>query len=99
MNLDQYLSSDGAPSVAQLRERMRSLGYKVKSDAQIRQWRHGYAGRRPDPENCVGLELASDGIVTRRELRPDDWQLIWPELAPKEASAKRSSREGAAPPA
>ena len=99
MNLDQYLSSDGAPSVAQLRERMQSLGYTVKSDAQIRQWRHGYAGRRPDPENCVGLDLASDGAVTRRDLRPDDWQLIWPELAPKQAVAKRSSREGAAPPA
>lgn len=97
MNLDQYLSSDGAPSVAQLRERMQSLGYTVKSDAQIRQWRHGYAGRRPDPENCVGLELASGGVVTRRDLRPDDWQLIWPELAPNGAHVTGSSRADAAP--
>lgn len=25
------------------------------------------------------------GIATRKELRPDDWHLIWPELAPQEA--------------
>jgi DNA-binding transcriptional regulator YdaS (Cro superfamily) len=59
---------------------MVSLGYDVKSDAQIRQWRHGYSGRIPSPENCVGLELATNNQVTRRDLRPDDWQLIWPEL-------------------
>nr|CUV53891.1 conserved protein of unknown function [Ralstonia solanacearum] len=81
MNLDQYLSSEGAPSVAQLRGCMLRLGYSVKSDAQIRQWRHGYAGRRPDPENCVGLELATGGAVTRKAMRPDDWRAIWPELA------------------
>jgi hypothetical protein len=24
--------------------------------------------------------------VTRRDLRPDDWHLIWPELADKDAA-------------
>lgn len=79
MNLDQYLSSDGALSVAQLRERMQSLGYEVKSNAQIRQWRHGYSGRRPDPKNCIGIERATNSAVTRKDLRPDDWQQIWPD--------------------
>ncbi|KMW48109.1 helix-turn-helix domain-containing protein [Ralstonia pickettii] len=79
MNLDQYLSSDGALSVAQLRERMQSLGYEVKSNAQIRQWRHGYGGRRPDPKNCIGIERATNCVVTRKDLRPDDWQQIWPD--------------------
>lgn len=27
------------------------------------------------------------GIATRRELRPDDWQSIWPELAEADAGA------------
>lgn len=62
----------------------------VKSDAQIRQWQHGYAKRRPNPILCVAIERATCGAVTRRDLRPDDWHLIWPELAeqpaPKEAS-------------
>ena len=40
------------------------------------------AGVRPVPiERCVPIERATDGAVTRRDLRPDDWQEIWPELA------------------
>jgi len=34
------------------------------------------------PEYCALIEKATGGIVTRRELRPNDWQKIWPELAP-----------------
>lgn len=38
-------------------------------------------------ERCVGIERATQGAVTRRDLRPDDWQDIWPELAqPHESS-------------
>jgi DNA-binding transcriptional regulator YdaS (Cro superfamily) len=32
------------------------------------------------PERCVLLERATGGLVTRKELRPADWQRIWPEL-------------------
>ena len=32
-------------------------------------------------EHCAGIEIATNGVVTRRDLRPDDWQKIWPELA------------------
>ena len=32
-------------------------------------------------EYCVGIERATLGRITRRDLRPDDWHLIWPELA------------------
>ena len=48
-------------------------------------------GRVP-PEHCAQIELATAGAVTRRDLRPDDWWRIWPELvtaehpAPTEAS-------------
>ncbi|CAN0620454.1 protein of unknown function [Burkholderia multivorans] len=30
---------------------------------------------------CVAIERASNGAVTRRDLHPDDWRDIWPELA------------------
>lgn len=30
---------------------------------------------------CSRLEKESDGAVTRKFLRPDDWHIIWPELA------------------
>lgn len=79
MTLDEYLSAPGGQTISQLRKRMCELGYPVKSDAQIRQWRHGYKGRKPDPTNAVGLELATDGKVRRTSFYPDDWQRIWPE--------------------
>jgi len=31
-------------------------------------------------EHCVPIERATHGAVTRRDLRPDDWANIWPEL-------------------
>jgi DNA-binding transcriptional regulator YdaS (Cro superfamily) len=32
------------------------------------------------PERCVAIWEATDGEVTRQELRPEDWHKIWPEL-------------------
>jgi len=38
-------------------------------------------GRRPVPvKRCVEIERATKGAVTRKDLRPDDWHEIWPEL-------------------
>lgn len=65
MNLHDYLSSPGALTVAQLRERI-----GAPSSAQIRQWQHGYAGRKPSFENCVAIESATAGAVTVEEIRP-----------------------------
>lgn len=41
-------------------------------------WRDGL--RKIPAEKCSAIELATNGVVTRRDLRPDDWRLIWPEL-------------------
>ncbi len=32
---------------------------------------------------CVEIEELTAGMVTRKQLRPDDWHLIWPELRDK----------------
>lgn len=45
----------------------------------INQWAN--AKRPIPPERCVEIERATNGEVTRPELRPDDWERIWPELA------------------
>lgn len=74
MDLDSYLSQPGVTATGLAAE----LG--INPD-QIRQWRHRYAARYPSPANCVAIERATNGLVTRRDLRPDDWQDIWPELA------------------
>ena len=35
-------------------------------------------------EHCLAIERATGGAVTRRDLRPDDAHLIWPDIsAPK----------------
>lgn len=41
---------------------------------QVRQWRHGYDGRRPGADSCVQIELVTVGAVTCEVLRPD---LVW----------------------
>lgn len=74
MKLHEYLASDGALTVNQLRERI-----GVKSDAQVRQWQHGYADRQPSPEYTIAIEFATEGKVRRWDLRPNDWWRIWPE--------------------
>ena len=42
-------------------------------------WLNRENGQVP-PERCVAIEVTTCGAVTRRELRPDDWHRIWPEL-------------------
>lgn len=81
MNLDDYLKTPGALSVAALRE---AIG--AKSDAQIQQWRFRWGNRTPGPANCVAIERATGGKVRRWDLRQDDWHLIWPELVTKKGA-------------
>lgn len=48
------------------------------SSGMLSQW---LSGHRPvSPEKCVAIEKATQGQVTRKDLRPDDWMNIWPEL-------------------
>lgn len=45
----------------------------------LSQWRKKV---RPVPfDKCVIIEKTTNGIVTRKDLRPDDWFVIWPELS------------------
>lgn len=33
-----------------------------------------------NPKRCVAIEEATEKAVTRKDLRPNDWAEIWPEL-------------------
>lgn len=56
------------------------------------------SGRRPVPlEHCAAIEQATAGAVTRRDLRPDDWARIWPELAHSAAADPNSEAEAGQP--
>ncbi len=59
------------------------------SPVLISQWS---TGARPVPiERCVPIERATDGAVSRRDLRPDDWHEIWPELVISEPNQANPS--------
>ncbi|NYT78802.1 helix-turn-helix domain-containing protein [Alcaligenaceae bacterium] len=48
------------------------------SPVTINQWA---LKQRPVPIiRCVQIEELTNGAVTRKQLRPDDWSQIWPEL-------------------
>ena len=87
MDLNEYFRTDRAKTVTELR-----LAIGAKSDAQIRQWQHGYADRLPSPENCVAIEMATDRRVMRWDLRPEDWARIWPELVGSKGAPEVSAR-------
>lgn len=89
MTLDEFLSRPGAPTATAF-ARLLNL-----NPDQVRQWRHGHDERKPSPENCVLIEQATGGLVTRKDLRPDDWQRIWPELAEAVAPAPAKAGKGA----
>ncbi len=42
-------------------------------------------GQLINPVTCVLIEKHSNGVVSRKDLHPDDWKDIWPELAKKAA--------------
>jgi DNA-binding transcriptional regulator YdaS (Cro superfamily) len=71
MKLQDYLNQERGRSLA--------LAKAIGSHApDISKWADG---SRPVPiERCVAIEQATGGAVTRKDLRPDDWQRIWPEL-------------------
>lgn len=38
------------------------------------------------PERCVAIERETFRAVTRKDMRPGDWRLIWPELETDQAT-------------
>lgn len=73
MNLNEYLERGGRGSLVALAEKINAHAPDVSSWA---------SGRRPvPPARCAVIEAATNGAVTRKELRPHDYAQIWPELA------------------
>ncbi|MEH6435801.1 transcriptional regulator [Massilia sp. DD77] len=71
MNASEIIDKLGGPTaVAKL------LNVKPPS---VHAWKSG--GIPDDKLIRLAPTLEKAGIATRQELRPDDWQQIWPELA------------------
>ncbi|AXV95675.1 transcriptional regulator [Ralstonia pseudosolanacearum] len=89
MNLSEYLKP-------RPRGARRALAVAIGVNApDVSSW---LRGRRPVPIiHCVAIERVTDGAVTRKDLRPDDWRLIWPELEFALPPMVRASRLGCEP--
>lgn len=73
MDLRKYISAGGRGTASKLAELLHvSRSYLAQMSS----------GASPiSAERCVAIERATNGAVTRKDLRPNDWHLIWPELA------------------
>jgi DNA-binding transcriptional regulator YdaS (Cro superfamily) len=77
MDLSEYLKAE--------RGRTGELAAMLSvSGSLVTQWA---SGKAVSAERCPEIERATAGAVTRRDLRPDDWWLIWPELVTAEHPA------------
>jgi len=82
MNLRTYLDSLERGKIAELANSLQITPVYI-SQLAARQ-----DGRLPSPSLCVLIERVTEYKVTRQELRPDDFWLIWPDLpAPATAGA------------
>lgn len=80
MNTDH---ADAVRRAAKLLGSQRALAIALGvAPVNVSQWLSSASlkGRPVPPKQCVRIEALTKGAVSRRELRPDDWQDIWPEL-------------------
>jgi len=77
MNLGDYLKHAGIGQA----KFAATLGV---SQSMVWQWINGH--RPVHVRHGPAIERATGGAVRRQDLRPDDWHLIWPELAEREAA-------------
>lgn len=54
------------------------------------------SGERPIPfEHGAAIDAFTAGAVSRRDMFPDDWQRIWPELATTPAANNTNAAQAA----
>ncbi len=81
MNLHEYLNK-----IENSNRFSKRIGVPLPS---ISNWRHK---KRPVPiEKALVIESATNGLVTRKELRPNDWQTLWPELAQTQNNSEEAA--------
>lgn len=72
MNLSEYICTERG-NAARLAS---ALGVSISYVSQLS---NNY--RPVSPARATQIESLTNGSVTRRDLRPNDWHEIWPELA------------------
>lgn len=65
------------------------------SKSAVSQWKS--VGRKVPILHCLAIERATKGMVSRQELRPNDWHLLWPELIKSTQPKKTKKNDITAP--
>ena len=73
MNLKSYLAGIERGGASRIAE---ELGVSLSFLSQMATGKSAIS-----PARCVAIEAITEGVVTRRDLRPNDFHLIWPDLA------------------
>lgn len=81
MTLNEYLQKE-FKSASELARDLRV------PPSMVYQYRKGI--RSVPIKRCLEIERVTDGLVSRKDLRPNDWYEIWPELAVNESSQPHS---------
>lgn len=71
MDIKTYLSKNGISQSA-------FAEMTGVTQGMVWQWLQGL--RPVSPSSCVVIEKFTNNDISRRDLRPDDWHEIWPEL-------------------
>lgn len=78
MDLKTYISSERGRAAALAAD----LGVSPSYLSQMAN------GKAPiSPERCVEIWQKTQGLVTRQDLKPDEWPRIWPELVDQATQA------------
>lgn len=72
MKLSEYLEHQGRGARSKLAA---AIG---AHRPDLSDWING--SRVVPAHRCLAIERATGGVVTRRDLRPQDWMKFWPEL-------------------
>jgi DNA-binding transcriptional regulator YdaS (Cro superfamily) len=93
MKLKDYLSALPRGQQAQF---AKDVGVNPVYLSQLSSGGQGKRSFRPSPALSGRIERLSGAKVTRRDLRPDDWHEIWPELAAVSTSIAQAATENVA---
>jgi DNA-binding transcriptional regulator YdaS (Cro superfamily) len=81
MDLKQYIQSKPGNGMALAK----ALGIPASFLSQL-----ASGTRSVTPRRAMQIEVATGGAVTRRDLLPDDWRAIWPELSDWDGTERRA---------
>lgn len=91
MNITIQKACDAVGGQTALAKLISTITGKEITQQRVRNW--AARGDSVPTEFIAAIEQATDGKVTRKDMRPNDWQTIWPELAAVEHHAEISESE------